>query len=99
MRFGGCIVAGFRSQLLQTDSQGDGALATHCVMSGLEHFPDDAHAIAAGTALGIGSMIPLGKEKCVGKVAHAGIDIHDVETGSACSSGGIRLPANDVTNV
>ena len=68
-------------------------------MSGLEHFPDDAHAITDGAAVGIGSMIPLWKEKFVGQVAHAGIHIHDVESGGARPSGGIRLPANDVTNV
>ncbi len=99
MRFGGCVLAGFRAQFLQTDAQRDGALAAHRIMSGLEHFPDDANAIADGAAVSIGSMIPLGKEKFVGQVAHASIDIHDVESGSARPSGGIRLPANDVTNV
>ncbi len=87
------------AQLLQADTQGDGALPADSLVRHLEQFAHQTHPVAHRAAIGVGALIPLRQEELVGQVAHARIDVDDVKVGSARASRRLLLRGEQVPDV
>ena len=85
-------LAGARAELLEAYAQRDRATASNRIARHFEQFAHDSHPIAHRAAIGIRTLIPLGYQKFVRQIAHAGVDVHNVEPGAARLARCFALP-------
>ena len=99
VRLGGGVPARPAAQFFHADAQRDGALVADGVARHLQQFTHQAHSILDRTAVGVGAAVVFGQQKLIGQIAHAGIDVDDVESrlhGAARTRG---LPAQQILDV
>ncbi len=99
VRFGRRIAARPAAQLFHADSQRDGAFVADRIARHLQHLAHQAHSILDRAAVGVGTPVVFGQQELIGQVAHAGVDVDDVESGlhGAPRAGG--LPAKQILDV
>ena len=64
-----------------------------------DQLAHDAHAVRDRSAVSIGAPILFGQQEFIRQVAHAGIDINDVEARALCLACGFCLPTQQIRDV
>ncbi len=95
----GMVVAGFRAQFLERNAQRHRTGIPHRIPRSLEHFAYEAHPVGNAATIGIGALVVLRQQEFIAQIAHAGIDIDDVETGLARALCRRDLPADHITDI
>jgi hypothetical protein len=87
------------AQLLEADAERHGSAAACRLARGIDQLTNEPDAIAHRAAIGIGSTVVFCEQELMRQIAHAGIDIDDVETGSLGTLRRLALPADEVADI
>ncbi len=93
----GAVVPGLAAQFLQADAQCHRASVAHGLAGDIEQFAHQPHAVLDAAAVGVGAVVVFGQQEFVGQVAHARIDVNDVETRLHGAARARRLPPQQIT--
>ena len=89
------MVTGFGAQFLQADAQGHRGTAAGLIPGNLQHFPNEAGSVFETAAVAIGAPVIFRQQEFIAQVAHAGVDVDDIEAGIQGPPGRGPLPVED----
>ncbi len=99
VRLGHGIPARSAAQLLHADAECNGTFVADGVAGDVQQFAHQAHSIFDRTAIGVGAVVVFRQQKLVRQIAHAGVDVNDIEPRLHRAPRAGRLPAKKLLDV